>query len=173
MNRQVVLPASASHEDFQVFQAAVANREHSRPRLRELLAQRSDLVEAIGTLASELEYRLVEHAAGPQILLQEGLRAELNLRRDDLRQTQDGPLERLLIDQIVLCWLNLMTAERRRNERWSDGISNESADFWDRHVARLRTDYLRAIRSLASVRRILVPAIQVNVAEQQVNQVVA
>jgi len=89
----------------------------------------------------------------------------------DLRLSGEGPLEELLISQIALCWLNLMTAERLRNDRWTEGVSYESADFWDRHVARVRTDYLRAIRSLASVRRILVPIVQINIAEQQVNEV--
>jgi len=169
MDRNVFLPAGLPEPDVQVFRAAAANQEDSRFHLRELLANRSDLVEAIGTLASELEHRLIEHAAGPQILIQEGIRAELKLMRDSLLQPQDGTLEKLLIDQVVLCWLNLTTAERQRDQDSAEDTSVTWADFWDRHVSRLRGDLLRATRALASVRRILVPALQVNIAQRQVN----
>lgn len=169
--RNVIVPPGTTPDEFQLLQRAAANEEDSRPPVRQLLARRSDLVAAVCATASELERNLIDRAGGQGVLVHESMRAELELMRSSLRLPEDGSLERLLIDQVVLCWLNLMTAERRRDERWTDGMSNESADFWDRHVARLRTDYLRAIRSLASVRRILVPVLQVNIAEQQVNQV--
>lgn len=169
--RHVVVPPGTTPEEFQLLQRASENQEESRVAVRQLLACRPALVAALSTTASELEATLINRAVGEGVLIHEALRAELEQMRASLRQPEDGVLEELLIAQIGLCWLNLMTAERVREQRWSEGISYESADFWDKHVSRLRTDYLRAIRSLASVRRILVPAIQVNIAAQQMNQV--
>ncbi len=171
--RRVTVPPETTPEEFQVLQRAAANQEEVRVAVRQLLGRRPALVAALSTTASELETTMIHRAGGQGVLVHEAMRAELEQLRASLRLPRDGALEELLIAQVVLCWLSLTTAERRRNERWSEGLSNESADFWDRHVARLRCDYLRAIRFLASVRRILVPAIQFNVAAQQVNQVVA
>lgn len=171
MNRTVIAPPDTTPEELELLRRAAANHEDTRPAVRRLLASRPALVAAVSTTASELEDALIDRAGGQGVLAHEIMRAELERIRASLRLPDDGALEELLISQVVLCWLNLLTAERRRTERWSGGISNESADFWDRHVARLRTDYLRAIRTLASVRRILFPVVQVNIAEQQVNQV--
>lgn len=169
--RRVTTSPETTPEEFALLQRVAANQEDTRPAIRKLLASRPALVAALSSKASELEEAVIERAGGQQVLVHESMRAELEQMRGSLRCTGDGPLEGLLISQVVLCWLNLMAGERLRNDRWSDGFSYESADFWDRHVARLRSDYLRAIRSLASVRRILVPFIQVNIAAQQMNQV--
>ncbi|NOT32509.1 MAG: hypothetical protein HOP15_18870 [Planctomycetes bacterium] len=169
--RTVIAPPDTTPQEFDLLRRAAANQEDTRQAVRKLLARRPALVAAVSTTASELEDALIDRAGGQGVLAHESMRAELEQMRASLRLPDDGALEELLISQVVLCWLNLLTAERRRTERWSDGISYESGDFWDRHVARLRTDYLRAIRSLASVRRILFPVLQVNIADQQVNQV--
>jgi hypothetical protein len=171
VNRRLAIPQGTKPEEVELLRRAAADQEDTRQAVRDLLASRPALVAAVSTTASELEESLIHRAGGQGVLAHESMRAELEGMRASLRLPEDGALEELLISQVVLCWLTLMTAERLRTERWSEGISNESADFWDRHVARLRTDYLRAIRSLASVRRILVPVVQVNIAQQQVNQV--
>lgn len=170
MIRNVVAPPDTTPEEFKLLQRAAANEEDTRVAVRKLLASRPALVAAVFNTASDLEEALIHRAGGQGVLVHESMRAELERMRISLRLPEDGALEELLISQIVLCWISLMTAERLRTERWSGGISNEAADFWDRHVARLRSDYLRAIRSLASVRRILVPVIQVNIAAEQMNE---
>ncbi|MEQ1891010.1 MAG: hypothetical protein ABL998_00570 [Planctomycetota bacterium] len=168
--RNLTLPHGTKPEEVALLRRAAADHEDTRPAVRKLLASSPALIAAVSTTATELQEALIHRAGGNGVLAHETMRAELEGLRATLRHPEDGALEALLISQILLCWLNLSAAERLRIERWNDGISTESADFWDRHVARLRTDYLRAIRALASTRRILSPTIQVNIANQQVNQ---
>ena len=79
-------------------------------------------------------------------------------------------MEKLLVQRVALCWLALNSAESLRADKWRPSLSTEAADFWDRHVSRLNSDFLKACRTLATVRRLLRPMMaQVNIAEQQVN----
>lgn len=171
ITRNLTLPHGTKPEEVALLRRAAENHEDTRHAVRKLLASSPALVAAVSVTATELEEDLIRRAGGQGVLAHESMRAELEGLRSSLRQPEDGALEALLISQILLCWINLTTAERLRLERWNDGLSNESADFWDRHVSRLRSDYLRAIRALASTRRLLSPAIQVNIANQQVNQI--
>src|SRR5919109_2848429 len=140
----VTTPPGTTLEEFELLQRAAANQEDTRQAVRVLLASRLELVAALSNMASELEETLIHRAGGQGVLVHESMRAELAQMRTSLRLPQDDPLEDLLIHQVSLCWLSLMAAERLRSDRWNDGIAFESADFWDRHVSRLRTDYLRA-----------------------------
>ena len=45
------------------------------------------------------------------------------------------------------------------------------ADFWERRLSAAQRRFLRATETLARVRRLQLPAVQVNIAERQLNQV--
>lgn len=164
----VHLPADTPAAELAILQAAEQNDESSREPLRALLARNPELVERLGTVAADTEDAIL--AVGTcQVLTRETARAEVAALRHALARPGDADLERLLIDRIGLCWMALLIADMTRAARWADGVSTESADFWDRHVSRLNGDFLRACKTLAMVRRALVPGVQVNIAEKQVN----
>lgn len=90
----------------------------------------------------------------------------------ELARPGDGNLEHLIIQQIAGCWLRLSYIEFVYGRIVVDGNEKiEQANFWERRISAAQRRYLRAIESLARVRRLNLPAVQVNIAEQQVNQV--
>ena len=90
----------------------------------------------------------------------------------DLARPSDGALERLLIQQIVLAWLKLAyTEHHQRHYLMSGNQLITQCDFWERRLSAAQRRFLRATETLARVRRLQLPAVQVNIAEQQVNQV--
>ncbi len=90
----------------------------------------------------------------------------------DLARPSDGPLEALLIQQIALAWLKLAyTEHHHRHYLMSGNTPIKQAEFWERRLSAAQRRYLRASETLARVRRLQLPAVQVNIAEQQVNQV--
>ncbi len=90
----------------------------------------------------------------------------------DLARPSDGPLERLLIQQIVLAWLKLAyTEHHHRHFLMTGNVPITQSDFWERRLSAAQRRFLRASETLARVRRLQLPAVQVNIAEQQVNQV--
>jgi len=119
--------------------------------------------------AEEAESRMISYAAGVNLLRQETLRSRLAWIRKSLAQEGDGELECLLIHRVVLAWLALATGEQLRVQKWQTGMTTADADLWDRHVSRLHTEFLRASKTLAQVRKLNRATVvnQLNIAEQQ------
>ncbi|MFC1611640.1 hypothetical protein ACFL6C_11830 [Myxococcota bacterium] len=67
----------------------------------------------------------------------------------------------------MTCWLALQQAELTLVQHKIS--SSTHAEFLDKRVDRAQRRYLQAIKTLAQVRRLLRPSVQVNIAEQQVN----
>ncbi len=89
----------------------------------------------------------------------------------DLARPGEGELERLLIQQVILTWLKLAYTEYHHEHYLIDGNTTiKVADFWERRLSAAQRRYLRACETLTRVRRLQLPAVQVNIAEQQVNQ---
>jgi hypothetical protein len=77
------------------------------------------------------------------------------------------PFERPLIDHIVTCWLRLQLVELQHTRELGGGHTRENGGYWDRRLTEAQRRYLRAMNLLAKLRH-LGPAVQVNVANQQV-----
>lgn len=90
----------------------------------------------------------------------------------ELTRPGDGELERLLIQQVILAWLKLAYTEYHHEHFLTNGNTTiKVADFWERRLSAAQRRYLRACETLARVRRLNLPAVQVNIGAQQVNQV--
>jgi len=80
------------------------------------------------------------------------------------------PLEKMLIDQVALCSLRLSIVELKHATITSASVGISQTDYWDRTWSAAQRRYMRAIETLARVRRLLRPnAVQVNIGAQQVN----
>jgi hypothetical protein len=99
-------------------------------------------------------------------------------RADALRKELSGDnpsvIERLLIDQVVLSYLHLNMVEYQHGPLMGgSNASMATIEFWERRLDSTQRRYLRAVESLARVRRLLkLPGAQVNInmpGGQQVN----
>ena len=104
-----------------------------------------------------------------QLFTRETMRRDLARLRRELAGPEPTPLERLLVDRIVVCWLNAAYAEALHAQRLRDGASLREAEFHQRRTERAQRQLLRAVQALATVRRLLGPVVQVNIADQQIN----
>jgi hypothetical protein len=125
------------------------------------------LVEAMGNLAGQVEATLIGTAAGKNLGFKEALTRKMGHLRRDAAGPDPSPLERLLADRIALCWLTLHDAEVRFAQ--SKDLTIKQADHWQRRIDSCHRRYLTAIKALATVRKLAVPAVQVNIARKQVN----
>lgn len=96
----------------------------------------------------------------------------LTLRRT-LLGTAPTPVETLLVDVVVLCWQDYWMYALIRDKMLGTSCALSELEEWDRILASKEARYLRAVETLARVRRLLkLPALQVNIATaggQQVN----
>jgi hypothetical protein len=79
------------------------------------------------------------------------------------------PLEALLVERIVVCWLQVNQYERIEAERLKKGMSVEQSLFVQKRLDMAHRRYLSAIKALAQVRRLQLPSVQVNIGEKQIN----
>jgi hypothetical protein len=140
--------------------------ETTLPVLREML-QVPAIVEHCGNLAAHVEDTLIRKLAGQDLAVREGLRRKLESLRAELGGPTATPLERLLVERIAACWLHLNHLET--NYVGMDKMPLELATYYQRSISAAHKRYLSAIKTLAVVRKLAVPVLQVNIAKQQVN----
>ena len=89
----------------------------------------------------------------------------------DLARPSDGELERLLVQQVVIAWLHLGYVEYQYSAMTTEtGLTMKRAEYWEKRLNAAQRRYLRATETLARVRRLQLPAVQVNIGAQQINQ---
>ena len=159
-----------------------ANKERPRDSdikaLRNLLDGNTELrlweaVVGMGALAESQVLDTIVNGSGQG--MRECWRRRLESMRTDLGYADSSALERLLIQQVTLCWLNLNLIEYRHTNIMKQSITLNLGMYWEKRLTMAQRRFTRACDSLARVRR-LSPRIpvQVNIAAeggQQVNVV--
>src|SRR5262249_6069492 len=135
--------------------AALVNRaqngdETVLPALREILKTPA-LVDVLGgDLARQAQLTLIAKFSGKSLVFKESLTRKLELLRVELGGANPTPLERLLVERIVTCWLHLHHLEQLYAQK--DSMSLELATYYQRSIDRAQKRYLSAIKALAQVR---------------------
>jgi hypothetical protein len=134
---------------------AEAGEKEVLPALRHALDQHPEVWQQAGNLALNAERSLIRLAAGESLLLRESLPRQLAHLKEQLAEPDDTPLHGLLIERISLGWLEVnyvdaLAAQLR--ERFGSPAQIEAIERRRDHAQRR---YLAAVRSLASVRKLL------------------
>jgi len=139
------------------------------PRLREILEHYPDIADELGDLTKMARFALRSRCRSDGLLLGEALEA----REASLSAEIAGPnptiLERLLSDQVVLCWQHLRYLEIKYGQAQSYTL--REGEYFERCLDRAQRRYLSAIKTLAQVRKLGLPALQVNIAAEGGKQV--
>jgi hypothetical protein len=144
------------------FQRATGSKDIDAP-----LLSKPALARKIG-VGLTVEF-VLESMAGKDVS-GKALRQQVEHWRQDLLQPGDGPLEELVVERVIASFLAAANAEELRTTCLIGGHSNESTEFWDRHLSRTNADFLRAAKTLATIRRLRLPVVrQLNIGQQQVN----
>jgi hypothetical protein len=137
------------------------------PTLRTWMDKTPGHWETVGDLAKAAREALIEHASGEKnLVVREAITRKCATLTQDLAGPTPSPLERLLVERIVLCWLHLYYAEALYVQHMQE-LSLRQAEFHQQRISKAQARYLSAIRTLAQVRRLGVPAVQVNIGHQQ------
>lgn len=156
--------------------ALVAQVDKKKPAAADVRALRAFFDEhpgiwrITGDLAEQANLNMIETMQAPKSM-KASLMVGLNEMAAELTQPGDGALEKLIIGQIVGCWLRLSFVEYTYGRGTAEGnFTIPQGAYWEKRVSSAQRRYLRAIESLARVRRLRLPTMQVNIGAQQVNQ---
>ena len=99
---------------------------------------------------------------------------EIGRLRKSLGEPEASPTERLIIDQVVICYLRMNFTEQYYDNAITDGCSLAAGSYWERKLSTVQRRYLRAIETLARVRKLMgLPMVQINIAAKGGQQVVS
>ena len=140
------------------------------PAIREMLDQTPALWKSASSLADQVERRWLQVMSGNDLVSREILTNQIAVLKSQIAGPTPTPLELLLVERIVICWLQVQQAELRAANRLENNgwvLSNAEENRLDKVNRRFQA----AVKSLAQVRKLLTPKVQVNIANQQVNVV--
>ena len=177
MTKQVIpVEVSVPTDDpaeVQSLRSLVKRAEHGDRQALAEVREKFDAVpaawEPFGNIAAHAQRAWIRLSAGSNPLVDEAIRRTSDRLREDLLGDASSPLERLLVDRVVACWVQLHFADQQAVAAMEAHDSIARCEYWQRQQDRAHRRYLSAIRTLAQVRRLLTPAVQVNIAEQQLN----
>ncbi len=162
-------PATATTDrpGLELIRRAEAGDEEAAKLIREGMQPAS--LAKLCDLVSNTERSLIDRIAGERNpLARDSIRAQLAVLKADVGGPDPSPLERLLVDRIGTCWLEVQFFTMLFAQ--STEISIDQADALQRRIDAAHRRYLSAIRTLGQLRRLALPVIgQVNIAERQVN----
>jgi hypothetical protein len=154
---------SQANQVLEFVQRAQSGDASTLPALRQML-QNPAVVEALGgDLARQAEMSLIAAAAGENLAFKEALIRKLELLRAELAGPNPTPVERLLVERIVACWLQVQDADIRYAQ--AKDLSIPWGDSYQQRMDRAHRRFLSAVKTLALVRRLALPVLlaQVNI----------
>jgi hypothetical protein len=163
------VPAAAEAADAELEPLVKRAREGDRDAAKELTRILADDPDRLIRLGRGDLDRFVEEVwvftSFKDRLRQAAVRARMKELRAELAGPDPSPLEVLLVDRVVLCWLQSQILEACAGA--PGGFTKE---YLARRAEQAHRKYLASIRALASVRKLLTPrVVQINLAGQQIN----
>jgi hypothetical protein len=157
-------------EDLLVLYRAT-NKAKPKPEdvkaMRDYLAKYPKQAEAIGDLAVQVEHRMLETAFSNNKAGEIATDEYMYNMRKGLGYETASPVERTLIQHVVLCWFRLYLTENRYESRMQESLSLAQGLYWEKKLSANQRRYLRAIETLARVRKMNI-TVQINMAHQQI-----
>ena len=134
-------------------------------RAKEALRERPEAWGQMSKIGEIIEDAVIGQMCGENELAREVVRREMRAKRLELEGSNPSAIERLLAEQAVRSWVHLRHVElvQANNSRERSIAQLDQLERW---VARAERRYLRVLSTLARVRRLPAPAVQIVDARQ-------
>src|SRR5262249_45869892 len=130
------------------------------PALRELFDNNPEFAAEVGSLVRHAEQSLLLLAAGKSLTLKEAISRQVAELRERLVATARSELERLLVDRVVVSWLEVYYCDTDLADHLRKGLGpNASAQAAQKRLDRAHARYLAAVKALATVQKLVRPSL--------------
>jgi hypothetical protein len=137
--------------------------------IRKILKESPELAWRIMDYGKLAEWHFVERMTKDKDFgSKELLKRQLASMREEIAGENPSPLERLLAERVVATWLQIQLFEGLYAAGMYQSMSVNQGSYQQKRLDRAHRNHLAAIRTLAQIRK-LGPAVQINIAEKQVN----
>ena len=138
------------------------------PAIREILDETPDLAWRSRNIGKMAERLLINELTGEDLLAKQMMEHQLELMRSEIVGEHPSPLELLLAERIVATWLQVQLFE----SLYATNLGKHTlaqGNYYQKRLDRTHRNHLSAIRTLAQIRKMGPAAVQINIAEQQIN----
>jgi hypothetical protein len=137
--------------------------------IRKILKESPELAWRIMDYGKLAEWHVVERMTRDKDFgSKELLKRQLASMREEIAGENPSALERLLAERVVATWLQIQLFEGLYAAGMYQSMSVNQGSYQQKRLDRAHRNHLSAIRTLAQIRK-LGPAVQINVAEKQIN----
>ena len=125
------------------------------PQLREILDKNPSLVKHYGSLARHAEAAWIALAGGANLYMRESFARGAEARRAELTRPGASPVEKLLVERVVACDLQLGYLTTAEADALGMGDSYRQAEYHARRVERAQRMQLAALGALVTFQRLM------------------
>jgi hypothetical protein len=154
---QPSIPESKAYTLQELVEEANRGDKASLNVLRQFLEQHPEVWTKAGDLAAHAEASWIRLVTGGNSLAAEGVRRQAERLRAELLGGSATPIERLLVDQVVSCWLQLKHAEIAAGSNGKSSLTRER--FHDQRLERVQRRYFGALKALSQIRKVPVSSL--------------
>jgi hypothetical protein len=142
-----------------------------RTAIQQAFADHPGLWRVVGDMAFQAQHQMIAKYA-TQPVVREAVNAGIAALSRELGREQAPMLEKLLIDQVITCWINQYDVQHRYTLQMAGTLTLAQGEYWEKRLSSAQRRYLRACETLARVRKLAqATPLQVNIGAQQVNVV--
>jgi hypothetical protein len=147
------VPVAMSRNDFDELVAlAQKGNETAINSLHKLIASDRESFRRIGDLSDHVKNQFISLMTRGSVVARQSLIVRLDELANDLQSGKQSAVSRLVIDQIIICWLDVSYQQAMSAEPHA---KKGDADFADRRLGKSQKRYMAALELLARVDRLL------------------
>jgi hypothetical protein len=152
---------SAGKEELPIYQLAIliekANRgKENGPEVQELrkfIDEHPDMANKHCVVAYSIRHSLMRKVSKEPGNF-ELFEREYELRRNQLGWKDASPIEQLMIERIMLCWVRLLWTEHYNGSFMQPSVPMRESEYADKQFTRAHSRYVKALESLAKLRQV-------------------
>lgn len=126
--------------------------------LDKIFAENPHIWENVGNIGDRVMESIIKNDLGKNHLVYEATKKKLADLRDQLGWENSNQLEKVIIEQICLNWLRHNLLESVHSNKTRETHTVAIGNHWDKLLTQSQKRYLRAVESLAKVRKLLAEA---------------
>ena len=131
--------------------------EAALPELRVALDANPWCWKRYGDIGRQAQAAWLDLIGGKNLMLKESVGRRAEELRAELAGPEPSPLERLLVERVVACWLQTNYADASYAQLKGNGPAQHTAALRRQNSAQQR--YLQAVKALATLRKLLRPGL--------------
>lgn len=171
---RITPPSTLTPDERTNFLALVQRTDTTEPKesdlaeLTQFLDRYPELWDQVGSLSLVIQNEITMRVASGPLMGQAMLRLADNMRRS-LSLPTDGGTEQMLIEHCIVTYLSHYELLMMFNSEEFSDYTPADLNYLERRVTISENRYLKAIETLARVRNLALPLLQINIAQNHLN----